>query len=1612
MSWTHISNSGAQATSGSQTSLSATFPGTIAPGDLIVVSVAFLGPYVPTVQDTANTTNYTYSGPTPGTTQQIGTWYYTAISGGSSFEVTVTGNGASYLAMTIDAYSLTSGDVIGIDSNGYASGTSVTPTLSPALSVTTTDLVYAACIINGTAGAISAGTGFTMRHSASIIGGQSYGIAAEDYANQSSDITPGFSFADSTGWGLNAIAFKAVSQSVTIVGPSQGLYSAQQEFSLSLAGPAGAGGIVVTLASTNGSDTFQATSGGANITSITIPANSLSANFYLATSSTGIRNITITAGSVSCPNSPYAYDALGNATSYTVTGATGGHQLAAATWTVTLVGGDFSGTVTATPGGGVGQCQIFNPSTITFAGNGTLSNTFSFTPLDVDSVTYTFTNSGSLTNPSPKTYVSTGEYLVDTFAGTSGTAIQSHTSNTLPSGVAGSGYAAPSAGAISLDGSGGAYLSSSGTAQSASAAAMPGALPVEAIFKIERLTDVSGSVAGILIMADATHNLGFYYNGGGVLQWFQNNSNAGNYSTTIPSVGGSLLIKADVQFQPGSTGWVQLMAWSSTLASGGAVTASVTNGSATVNFSATPTGLAVNGFLLVNGDSSGGVYLVSAISGTQATISPAYGGTTNGSASWQSGTSWTQITDAGGPGTIPASSLPSSIAGGLYFGGTVNTASTGWHVSNLIVQDPAPAPPNCSIATTSPSGTAGAYISTSGQKAVFFFATGLSGGASNITPTAFNYSPSFFRGGTFIGVGTNAWCTGQNQCISVDLPPGVQVNPGDSITMSVRDSWVTLGLGNASAGGTGIAIANYSGMSCFGTNTLTKTFKPGFNFSDLGTTFGTRYNIPMNWRYRLPPAEAGSQNTVDGYPTVMYHQTETLTFLDLSTGNGIDSTEFPGVIGYWAVGFDDNYVANSGFPTTLTIVSGDTSKCTVTQVTGNNNPGSGGLNQYYLFNVQYASGSTSANTPLALQWYNASRTPYVSNLWIVGPGDFTVPSAGNTTWSFPRTNPYALSGQFLKRLANGAGSMRWADAWCYYGAESQMSEPWDMRNLTDFSWNNSSYNDYSVAYVSARPLSLTNSPYVYSEWIGTAYNLTLNTSVNATATSFSINAGGDAYAIPIAGLLLTMGTGEKCRIRSVSGTSNPYTCFVERGSSGTTAANQSPGTITCSSRKSMTGLSNFGGQLVELVTSSNHNLKTGMLVGFGGSGTWPTMTFADGSTNVLGGSNYTAMVTGPTTFAVDQRGASTPPTTLGSTYTLGPSSYNSQWQLPEPGFPIDFCAIVAGSFSGCHIHVNIPILASDSFCYAVAARLLANFPAGRKVYIELADEFWNFSQTELYQAATMDTLLDNGAPASQSIWYVVRSGQIRTVFKTAFGSRSNEIYLLINCFNQASGVQVNANIAIANGVTVDAWAIAPYVDPNDIPANVTAWNNSNTIQQMIDLWVHDLYYGTSQWAATFRAILPVITSYNSTTGGSSFLYGYEGGFQNGAPHSANDLTTLARDLPYDPNWLIIEQDFYALLQTSGFVNLNMYSYDIYYVGNDNWGVYHSPCQPYGKGDGSDGKANNRLCLATPGFTHTKAATTNQDQQNVSVRGQAFLEWMQPAQAKKRMLFVPYRFVNR
>ena len=406
---------------------------------------------------------------------------------------------------------------------------------------------------------------------------------------------------------------------------------------------------------------------------------------------------------------------------------------------------------------------------------------------------------------------------------------------------------------------------------------------------------------------------------------------------------------------------------------------------------------------------------------------------------------------------------------------------------------------------------------------------------------------------------------------------------------------MSLGTTNASNGVTNLAIANYSGMSCFCTNALTKTFKPGFNFSDFGSYDQSRYNILLNWRYKLQSTE-WSANAADGYPTEFANTSLVVPFFDITSGNGIDSTEYPGLSGYWAIGYDDNHQSYSGaVATTLSIVP-MTSDCVVTQdatCVSVSNAGTNGIGQFYMFNVAQATGAATVSMPIALQWTNANKTPYISNLWIVAPGDFSYTEG--TPLEFDRfSNPYALSKIFLERFAYGAGSIRWYGA--AFGNEN-MTEPWEQHQLTDFSWNNSLKVSYTIGFTELRALNLSVSPYVYTDWAGSPYSLTLNTAINATTTTLSINTGGDAYAIPITGLLLLAGT-EKMRIQRVTGTSNPYTVTVERGSSGTTPAAQLAGTISCLNRLSVTSFGQIGSQLIEVVCSVNHNLKTGIFPTF------------------------------------------------------------------------------------------------------------------------------------------------------------------------------------------------------------------------------------------------------------------------------------------------------------------------------------------------------------------------------------------------------------------------------
>ena len=217
MSWSHVQGSGAQASSGSSLTLTATFSGAVAAGDLIVVSGVWYawGSGTPTVVDNVNGVNYTYEGPAVVVdSQNLGTWYYVTPKGASSSAFTVTfsvpGTGVAFLAMTIDEFNYGTAVTYSIDSSGtkiQAAASSIS--LTSALSVSGSDLIYAAGIINGS-GTASPGSGFTLAKSVNWVAAQNYGIASEYLFPETSNINPTMSCSGAALVGLNGIAFTAL----------------------------------------------------------------------------------------------------------------------------------------------------------------------------------------------------------------------------------------------------------------------------------------------------------------------------------------------------------------------------------------------------------------------------------------------------------------------------------------------------------------------------------------------------------------------------------------------------------------------------------------------------------------------------------------------------------------------------------------------------------------------------------------------------------------------------------------------------------------------------------------------------------------------------------------------------------------------------------------------------------------------------------------------------------------------------------------------------------------------------------------------------------------------------------------------------------------------------------------------------------------------------------------------------------------------------------------------------------------------------------------------------------------------------------------------------------
>jgi hypothetical protein len=1156
-------------------------------------------------------------------------------------------------------------------------------------------------------------------------------------------------------------------------------------------------------------------------------------------------------------------------------------------------------------------------------------------------------------------------YLTDTFTGTNGTALTAHTSDSGASYLAGNGSGVAN---ITLDGNGQIFNSSGTTSFAYANATMPSTQNVQVIFSITKYTILHSGYTNYETIV--------------LLDQGPDSSPTNTYSLShLDNWGFEFCTNYVSRFGPqGDDSW----------------------------FTNLPPG--TPGWCKVVVQSVGGTSIFTLYKSTTGDTGP-----------------WTQILTTSI--TTPSSS-PANV--GYYFQGLAQTATTGFHIGDIQVSDPPPPTPSCQLSS--------AYVSSSGGcVGLQFTASGTS-----VNPTGMGTAPTVYQNGVSVGTITTCWTPGYTAALLL-MPAGVLLKSTDTVTITTVDNWMACSGPNFAAGQTNFPVSTakapspsggyYKYHSNFGSDTIARTLKPGFNIS---TTLmnGQTGNVFANLRLGMQ-ADMNSGNgwTKDGYPTTIVSSPYTEIIISDSYANNLDSTGYPEPTGYFALGYDDLAYATS--PTTLAIVTGDSSVCTVTQIHTCDNPGSGGVGQFYLFNVQRVGGSTTAHAPISLQWTNAAKAPQVANLFILGPGDFNVPSLSNTSWSFPRTNPLQFTNQFLQAMANGVGTLRGPSE---VQNQSNVSEPWEQRGgINDFCWaipnsrwHNSTANPL-CQYQSIQPFTAALYPWIYgdaaslpngSSWTPMtpgSVAVTLGASITdapavGTMENITLSATPQAADQPFYGLVITIGS-EQLKVFSFDGN---VTVNVMRGAEGTTPATHSAGAaITIGSRIATGTLAQYGGQNTQvfvMVTVNPHGIKTGQNLYLVGN--YPTLTMTDG-TQVLSG-NLTSsarycFVTGANSFWTWTPMASSACVTLPAGVNLSTpySQYYTTYQEPEQGLPWAATAYMCAQFPGCTMHVGLPMLGSDSYVYRVANQIFSQWPVGQTILLELGDEPWNPFQNQ----QTQDTFIgriNGGAfnPGSYAIGYyyyhIWRSQRCKQIFQTVWGSRSSEIKLGLNV--QFTGPSYSyLQLCIDVGVNLDFVLVAPYIDtPND--GNTETVNTIATIEQNVDIWTHSMnlspgpYDGaiaaySSQWQAQ-------INTYNAATGSSVTLRGYEGGYQTGvyfANHNAPTYfqTAMTRDMQYDPVYYVAMWDFYALLQGSGYTGfaLNTYTFPANYA--NAWGTYQCMTQIPGYGDGSDGKANNRLARATTGlsgpFDYTKTTALpvygNQDANSVSVRMQAFIDWM-------------------
>lgn len=272
---------------------------------------------------------------------------------------------------------------------------------------------------------------------------------------------------------------------------------------------------------------------------------------------------------------------------------------------------------------------------------------------------------------------------------------------------------------------------------------------------------------------------------------------------------------------------------------------------------------------------------------------------------------------------------------------------------------------------------------------------------------------------------------------------------------------------------------------------------------------------------------------------------------------------------------------------------------------------------------------------------------------------------------------------------------------------------------------------------------------------------------------------------------------------------------------------------------------------------------------------------------------------------------------------------------------------------GANLWLNIPHCASDALVTAMATAVDGALNSGRTIYIEYTNEAWNYGSG--YEGSVYMTVIKNAeALDNAQEGYALRAAEVHALCAAVFDASVRPYKRVFG--SQAGNIGVGTNISdyiTAETLPIECMCVGGYFT-NGYLNTADADVDPQSVLTSMDV---DEVVATHVWG-TEDPTTYLISNKTIADGLGAELLVYEGGQHDQDFNGDNDFDSLLRQCQDHPRMGRAYLEMLKAARDAGVTLFVNFQNAGHWPEGNYWGARHWVGQATGRGDGSDGKADN------------------------------------------------------